>query len=344
MPSFCRHGRLTQNCVICTREQGTALRPVVTGGEVASAEPRPAARLTPATPRSGSAPATGRSRSGARPGGMTVRRLAREADDGYSSTLVPGIRSEADAERLAQELAFATARLQVLESDPPGLYAEVADSATSPEERTWLALQIAAIGPQDSGEADGDPFASIAAARTTWASGENPDPEQITPGPRTGLPDAAKAARLFDAYRAWTQRAGSQAAAFGGDDTWTPERRFDRIFERLGSQVRLDRDARYDLLVTLGRLGVYELRGTALHVGGGDRVTIAAKRILGIGDPMLLQRRAADLAEAAGVPFEAVDLGFFNWERGSRTGDGIDPDTELDDAALQGARGALGLR
>ena len=318
------------------------MRPIVTGGEIASAEPRPAQRPAAAVAgaRAGGAPS--RPRGGSR-SGMTVRKLAREADDGYSSRLVPGIHSEAAADRLAEELAFATTRLEVLQVSPPGLYAEVAADGDL-EERTWLAFQIAAIGPLDSGQDDPDaPFASIAAARTTWASGENPDPELITPGPRTGLPDMAAAARTFDAYRAWTQRAGSQTIAFRGEDSWTPERRFDRIFERLGSQVRLERGARYDLLVTLGRLGVYELHGASLQVGGTNRVTIAAKRILGIGDPMLLQRRSQDLAEACGVEMEALDFGFFNWEQGTRLGAGIDPETEPDDAALQGARAALGL-
>ncbi len=58
-----------------------------------------------------------------------MRRLARGADDGYQSPLVPGLKSSVEAERLAEELAFAAARLDALASDPPGLYAEVADPA-----------------------------------------------------------------------------------------------------------------------------------------------------------------------------------------------------------------------
>ena len=37
--------------------------------------------------------------------------------------------------------------------------------------------------------------------------------------------------------------------------------------------------------------------------------------MLGIGDPLLLQRRAAELVEAVGVPIEALDLGLTNWSR-----------------------------
>ena len=38
-------------------------------------------------------------------------------------------------------------------------------------------------------------------------------------------------------------------------------------------------------------------------------MTVAAKRALGIGDTMLLERRAAQLADGCGIPLEALDLG-----------------------------------
>jgi hypothetical protein len=271
---------------------------------------------------------------------MTVRRLAREADDGYGSPLVPGIRSGADAARLAEDLACAATRLELLAADPPGLYAEVAGDGPL-EERTWLAVQIALLGPLETGS-EGGPFAAISAARSSWESGEPPALAGATLGPRAAG-DEARAARTVEAYRAWAGRLGSQAAGFQGEASWSPERRFDRVFERLGSLAAMNRDPRYDLLVTLGRLGVYELSAGRLHVGGSDRVTLAAKRILGIGDPMLLERRAADLAEACELPLEALDLGFFNWEVRSRYGAGLDPLPEPDPGRLAAALSALGL-
>jgi hypothetical protein len=276
---------------------------------------------------------------------MTVRRLAREATDGYASALVPGIRAIADAERLAEELGFAVTRLHALATDPPGLYGEVANGADTLEERTWLAVQIAVLSPLDgSGEAgsDTDPFRSISRARTSWASGDSLALDDVALGPR-GVADAARAARVCVAYRAWASRLGSQAAGLAGEPSWTPERRFDRAFERLGALAGMERGVRYDLLVTLGRLGVYELRGERLHVGGGDQVTLAAKRILGIGDPLLLQRRAEALAHACELPMEALDLGFFNWEQGSRYGAGLDPALLAEPSAVASARAALGL-
>jgi hypothetical protein len=340
MPTFCRHSRLIQNCPICSREQSIELRPIVSSSAPRSTLPR-----TPSQRRTGTRPGSTRSastrsapvRASGSGGGVRVRRLARSADDGYQNRLVPGLRSSVDAEHLAEELAFASTRLRALEQDPAGLYAEVAAGEGELEERTWLAFLIAYISPLDGD----DPFASIEAARSSWASGEPPALDGIELGPRTAH-DPARGTQAVDAYRAWAARAGSQAAAFTGESAWAPERRFARVFERL-ALPGFHRDARYDLLVTLGRLGVYELRPGALQFGGENEVTIAAKRALGIGDTMLLERRAAELAGACGLPLEALDLGLYNWERGARSTLGTGAAAEPDSDALEAARSALGL-
>ena len=177
-----------------------------------------------------------------------MRQLSQAADDGYRSELVTGVKATADAERLAAELAFATARLAELAADPPALYADIA-SLDDPEEALWLAFLVAYIGPLQNDE---DPFAEIRAAHVPWASGEMPNLD-VTRGPRSAA-DPAAAERTILAYRAWANRAGSQAAAFAGEPSWTPERRFDRVFERL-ALPGLGRGPRYELLVSLGRLG-----------------------------------------------------------------------------------------
>lgn len=334
MPTFCRHNHLIQNCPICSREQAIELRPVVSSSAPRTTQPRPSS-----TPRASPA-ATSRSRgTGARsggPSGMRVRRVERGADDGYQSPLVPGLKSSAEAERLADELAFAAARLMRLAADPPGLYAEVAGRGAELEERTWLAFLIAYIGPLETEE----PFAEIERVRVPWASGELPALEGVATGPRTAH-DPARGTRTLEAYRAWATRAGSQTGAFTGEAVWTPERRFSRVFERL-ALPGLHRDARFDLLVTLGVLGVYELSAGALQLGGSNQVTLAAKRALGIGDPLLLERRAADLAQAAGLPTAALDLGLYNWESGQRIKGGVDPDPEVQEQAHRATRSALG--
>jgi hypothetical protein len=336
MPTFCRHKRLIQNCPICSREQDVAMRPLVSPGGQTARSARVAG--VPAGVGGSRGSTAARSARGAgRRSGLTVRRLSRGADDGFSSALVPGLRSGDDAQRLAQELAFAATRLLRLAADPPGLYAEVADPAQPLEERTWLAFLIAYLGPLDGDE----PFSGIAQARVSWAAGEPPQLDGVPTGPRSAY-DPARGLRTIDAYRAWALRAGSQETAFTGEAAWTPERRFSRVYERL-ALPGLDRAARFDLLATLGRLGVYELNAATLGLGGNDTVTLGAKRLLGIGDPMLLERRAIDLASACELPLEALDVGLFNWERGTRATLGLEPDAEPDAGVLDTVQSALGL-
>ena len=204
-----------------------------------------------------------------------TKKLERAADDGYRNALVPGLRATADAERLAAAMAAATARLE-----PPGPYPEIA-AEPDLEEATWLAFLLA-LGSEE---------------RPTWASGESP----------------AAHARTADAYRAWAERAGSQAAAFRGEPSWTPQRRFSRVFERL-ALPGFARAARFDLLTALGAAGRYELEAGELWLAAGeDKTTDAAKRLLVSGDKLLLERRARELAEAAEVPLGALDRAFAVW-------------------------------
>src|SRR6478735_6812792 len=134
---FCRHNRLEATCPICSRKPSA-------GGEASGGVARRAggARST------ARAPSDKRRRPSAGRGASTlsVRRMARAADDGYEHELLPGLRATEDAARLADELAFAEARLHELRDAPPGLYAEVA-AAEDPEEAAWLAFQIALLSP-----------------------------------------------------------------------------------------------------------------------------------------------------------------------------------------------------
>jgi hypothetical protein len=329
MPTFCRHSRLVQNCPICSREQAIEMRPIVSSPTPRSSEPRRTAS------RAGVG-AGARTSTRGPAAGLKVRRLARGADDGYHCALVPGLRSSEDAARLAAEVAFAALRLEQLEREPPGLYAEVR-GGESVEERTWLAFLIAYLCPLDGA----DPFGGIERVRTTWASGELPDLEGAPTGPRSAH-DPARGSRTLAAYRAWVSRSGSQESAYSGDPAWSAERRFARLFERL-ALPGLNRDARFELLVSLGRLGAYDLRAGSLALGGENDVTLAAKRVLGIGDSLLLDRRAAELARAGAVPREALDLGLYNWGRGERATMGFPDLDELDSGTLAGLRATLEL-
>ena len=126
----------------------------------------------------------------------------------------------------------------------------------------------------------------------------------------SALPEAKQ--RTAAAYRAWVERAGTQEAAFTGEENWSPERRFGRVFERL-ALPGFSRAGRYDLLTALGAADIYPLEGDALHFVEDDATTLAAKRALVSGDRMLLERRARDLADAAGLPIAAFDRGLAVW-------------------------------
>jgi hypothetical protein len=240
-------------------------------------------------------------------------------EDGYSCVLVPGLRSTQDADRLAQEIAYSAWRLERMESvairaaspdagdtaDAPAAWLEIAAAGGDLEQRTMQAFITVVTGPRG---VDGD--------------------ERLT--------------EARSAYAAWAARAGSQAAAFTGESVWTPERRFERIFERL-ALGGLGRDTRFELLTTLGRLGVYELRAGRLLLTGENEATWAAKRAFGIADPLLLERRGAALAEGCAVELEALDLALHNWGAGARVDVGLPLEAVGDEAVLEQARVALGL-
>jgi hypothetical protein len=336
MPTFCRHNRFLERCPICSK----------TLPDHGASEARPARASRKAV-------AGGpRERRRSRGDGMRVRREGRAEDDGFRAPLVPGLHASADAGALAQEIAFSSARLDALTADPPGLYGEAAAIAGQDIERaTWTCFLIAYLSPVDGEQ---DAFAGIRrvlASAPTLGALDEPLPElaDVPLGPRSSH-DAGRGEGTLLAYRQWVQRAGgesSQAGAFAGDPTWSPERRFERLFERI-ALPGFGRVGRYELLVTLARLGLYELRPDSLHLaagggtGGDDPTTLAAKRVFGIADPFLLNRRADALARAIAVPVEALDLALANWSAPRRAAVGVSP--ELGDPdALQRAIDALGL-
>jgi hypothetical protein len=319
-PTFCRHNRFIHNCPIC--------RPPEPAAGPAKAK-RPA-RAPSARARSASGGLTRSARSAVR-----VRQLTQAADDGYRCDLVPGLKATADAERLASELAFANARLEELGDDPPGLYADIV-TMDDVEEALWLAFLVAFICPLEDAE---DPFSNIRDAHVPWASGELPRLD-VAAGPRAAV-EPATAERTVLAYRAWAERAGGQLAAFVGEPSWTAERRFDRVFERL-SLPGFGRPARYELLVSLGRLDPVDVRPGTLRFTD-DATTLAAKRVFGIGDTVLLERRARALADAVELPIEALDLGLSNWgARGPAERATHGSAAEVDEAERDAIAGVLG--
>jgi hypothetical protein len=277
---------------------------------------------------------------------MRVKHQQRAVEDGYSSPLLPGVRASADAVRLADELAFSNGRLLVLAGARaealPDLYAGAqALAASDLEQATWICFLSAYLCPLEGHE----PFAGIEAALLVERDALE-DLSAIELGPRTSH-DASRGAETLRAYRAWYGQAGSQAAVFTGDESWTPERRFERVFERL-ALPGFTRAARYELLLLLGSLGLYELRAGALQLssargaGSEDPATIAAKRVFAIGDPLLLERRAKALAEACSTPIGALEPALADWGLGMRAARGFSAEV-ADEETRRRAHDALGL-
>jgi hypothetical protein len=336
---FCRHNRFIERCPIC-RETVPGLAPPERAGRAGA---RAADGSAIGGRASGRRATPRRTRGGAE---LRVRQERRAQDDGYRSELAPGLKASQDAERLAEEIAFADGRLVAITMAPPDLYGEIREEEDH-EQAAWMCFLAAYLSPLESE----DPFVGVRRAlEADWRAGELPDLSEIPLGPRTSH-DPARGDATLRAYLHWTHtashEAGGQREAFIGDPSWTPQRRFERLFERL-RLPGLARMARYDLLVTLGRIGVYELRADSLHLAGAragegqDLTTVAAKRLFGIGEPMHLERRAQLLAEAMSVPVEALDLAFANWGVGERATLGA-PSELLDRHALERARAALEL-
>ena len=287
--------------------------------------------------------------STARPTGRTytrrtqevrVHRETRSEDDGYRCELVPGLHSSEDARRLVQEIGFASGRLLTLTAAPPSLYAEARDCGDI-EQATWMCFLAAYLSPLQGEQ----PFAGVRVALlSSWASGTIPDLEEVPLGPRSSH-DPARGGETLIAYRRFAEHAGSQEQAFAGQPEWTPQRRFERLFERL-ALPGFGRMGRYDLLVTLGRLGLYDLRADSLHLGTrtslitSDPTPPAAKRVFGIGDPLHIERRASTLAQALSTPIEALDLALANWASEERVTLGFPADTR-DEHAVERAAAAL---
>jgi hypothetical protein len=347
--TFCRHNRFIQRCPIC-RETVPGLEPprpapkrsssstTAAGARTGGRSGAAGSRTGPGAPsRAGGAPRpTGRTYT-RRTQEVRVQREARAEDDGYRCDLVHGLHSSEDARRLVQEIGFSSGRLLTLTAAPPSLYAEARDCEDI-EQATWMCFLAAYLSPLQGEQ----PFAGVRASLlSSWASGTVPELDETPLGPRSSH-DPARGGETLLAYRRFAEHAGSQQAAFTGEVAWTPQRRFERVFERL-ALPGFGRMGRYDLLITLGRLGLYELRADSLHLGTrtslitSDPTPPAAKRVFGIGDPIHIERRAVALAQAMDAPIEALDLALANWSSEERVTLGFPQDTNDVHAAERAA-------
>ena len=261
----------------------------------------PPARRRPRAARS-SAPATSRgSRSAVR-----VRKLTQAADDGYRNELVPGVKASADAERLAAELAFATARLAELAADPPGAVRADRRGARS---RGGAVARVPHRVPRRRPRAT---TRSPRSARRTCRGRRASCPTSTSRSGCARRTSRRRARARCSPTAPGRTRAGSQPAAFAGEASWTPERRFDRLFERL-ALPGFGRPGRYELLVSLGRLGVVDVARVdpAAHRRRDDRrrqARLRDRRQDAARAPRARARRRGRAADRGARP-RAVQLG-----------------------------------
>lgn len=125
----------------------------------------------------------------------------------------------------------------------------------------------------------------------------------------------------------------------------TPQARFDRAYERL-ARTGMKRPERVRGLIEaharglLSELAPWTLRLADAHAT--DPVLVAAKRALGIGDPVLLQRRLRALCDACEVPVAAAEEALERWSETTAT-DEPDPALVLDATRLAVAYAAVGV-
>jgi hypothetical protein len=344
VPTFCRHNRFIERCPICSKSLPDAQAGA--GSRGTGAKRRSSGSSRAGTGVSGTRAAPGGHRSRVEPERLRVHREARAQDDGYRNPLLPGLRASSDAARLADELAFASGRLARLRSAPPGLYAEIQALAREGalERACWVSFLTVYLSPLQ----DAEPFAGV---RLALERGETPSLEGISLGPRTSH-SPERGSETLSAFRHWVERSasgedGERRDAFLGEPSWTPQRRFERVFERL-ALPGFGRMGRFELLVTIGHLGLYELDADSLHLMAGrssgpeDLTTLAAKRIFGTGEPIYLERRTRALSEAVAVELDALDLAFANWSAGERATLGVDDDV-LEEDVREHVRDVFGV-
>lgn len=316
VPTFCRHGRFEASCGICRQEKAKS--------EPAPVKPQAkgTAARRPTSSRSTPTATTGRSRT------VVTGKLTRNADDGYRSDLLPGLRSSADVIALAQELTLAEARLSAIANGDAGPWAAVASRAGNPIEAFVAALVVAVASPDETAGSLVTAATALAAAEPLLVglddsgaiAGASEVAAILDAGPRGPRAHDASGAALAVPAQLAQRSAGSLTAGLQGEASWTPERRFARLFDRLALKG-LPRAVRFDLLVALGRSGALDVRADGLHLGN-DQVTHAAKRLFAVAETALLERRAAAIVEATDVSWDALELALWNIAGADATGSG----------------------
>ena len=176
--------------------------------------------------------------------------------------------------------------------------------------------------------------------RTPWGDAAGPRRRARSGRAAPTTPRAASA--TLDAYVRFAERAGSQQLAFTGDPVWSRGAAL-RAHPRAARAARACTAARATTCSSRsGGSDATSSRRPGLLVAEDDPVTLAAKRVFGIGDRMTLERRARELARGrAGAGRRARPGARELGAHRTRITQGV-PDA-ADAGAQERARAALGL-
>ena len=228
MPTFCRHNRFLERCPICSK---------TLPGNAPRDGPR-AARRRARGARAGGAAARSARRARGRRRCACAASSAR-AEDGYSSRSCPACAPRPTPRAWPRRSLSRTAACCVLARRRARRRAstrEVARWRASDLEQATLDLLPDRLPVPAGGRRAVRRHPSAARCRGRRASALARTSRDVDARARARSHDPARGARDARAYRAVGARgrpAIGQQARFAGDPSWTPQRRFERLFERL---------------------------------------------------------------------------------------------------------------
>lgn len=128
---------------------------------------------------------------------------------------------------------------------------------------------------------------------------------------------------IVDSYVEWVEREGQGSQVFifqEGTCDRTVEAAFDVLY-RMITVKRFGRTARFDWLCLLGNLGIWPLAPSRCYLRGASGPLKGAKRLFGFtaGQSLeVLEGKAMALANALGVPIEAIEDTLCNWQKSGK--------------------------
>ena len=126
---------------------------------------------------------------------------------------------------------------------------------------------------------------------------------------------AIKMSEVIDDFVKWVYQFGcTPCAAFVVEDSDTPERKFNALFNRLKVK-RFGRTGRFDMLCLLGDMGLLPIKPGSCYLEGSTGPLHGAKNLWGELPPDHLTRLADEAARHIGISMEVFEDALCNWQK-----------------------------